>query len=301
MRVGKRLFPYPVLNNNKQYSQYKNSTLSLEYNEVITDEYLILDNIRCNIDCNYMKALLNEGFAEAVCIVECPQTMLRKHYILTDDMNDIKIPLMDINGKVDISLFIVAKRDIANYKCNDFLDDYSDYDFFVEKNDIIGIDDGYTSRIEFNEKESSEKSSIFIVIKDTNITDKTMRVERADEKIIISLPQDQWNEYDKTNRIRKFQNLYFAIIAVPALSYALAEMQRIGDTIDNIRIEKKWFNAFCIAYYNRNGEELTDEYFMQMNPYFEAQKLLNSPVIKAMDDIFGLTMTMGGMDDGNQY
>ena len=52
MRVGKRLFPYPVLNNNKQYSQYKNSTLSLEYNEVITDEYLILDNIRCNIDCN---------------------------------------------------------------------------------------------------------------------------------------------------------------------------------------------------------------------------------------------------------
>ena len=57
MRVGKRLFPYPVLNNNKQYSQYKNSTLSLEYNEVITDEYLILDNIRCNIDCNYMKAL----------------------------------------------------------------------------------------------------------------------------------------------------------------------------------------------------------------------------------------------------
>ena len=190
MRVGKRLFPYPVLNNNKQYSQYKNSTLSLEYNEVITDEYLILDNIRCNIDCNYMKALLNEGFAEAVCIVECPQTMLRKHYILTDDMNDIKIPLMDINGKVDISLFIVAKRDIANYKCNDFLDDYSDYDFFVEKNDIIGIDDGYTSRIEFNEKESSEKSSIFLVIKDTNITDKTMRVELADEKIIISLPQE---------------------------------------------------------------------------------------------------------------
>lgn len=301
MRVGKRLFPYPVLNNNKQYSQYKNSSLSLEYNEVITEEYLILDNIRCNIDCDYMKVLLNEGYAEAICVVECTQTMLRNHYVITDEMNDIKIPLMDINGKVEISLFIVAKQEIINYKCNDFLDEYMDYDFVIEKNDIIGIDDGFTSRIEFNEKGDSGKSSIFLVVKDTNITDQTMRVELGEDKIIISLPQEQWNEYDKTKRIRQFQNLYFAIIAVPALSYALAEMQRVGDAIDNIRIEKKWFNAFCMAYKSRNGVELTDEYFMQMNPYFEAQKLLNYPVIKSLDDVFGMTMTMGGVDDGNQY
>ncbi|MDE7161124.1 MAG: hypothetical protein K2N65_00020, partial [Anaeroplasmataceae bacterium] len=101
--------------------------------------------------------------------------------------------------------------------------------------------------------------------------------------------------------IRKVQNLYFSIIAVPALSFALAEMQRIGDNVDNIRIEKKWFNAFCNAYKNRTGEELTDEYFLQMNPYSEAQRLLNYPVIKALDDVFGLTITMGGIDDGNQY
>ncbi len=301
MRIGKRLFPYPILHNNKAYSQYKTAQLSLEYNELITEDYLILDNIRCEIDSEYIKSLLYDGYAEAVCVVECAQTMLRNHYILTDDMNDIKIPLMDINGKVDISLFIVAKKEIPNYKCNDFLDDYSDYEFLIEKNDIIGVDDGYTSRIEFNEEEDSGKSSIFLVIKDTNITDETMRVELADDKIIISLPQDQWNEYDRTKKIRQFQNLYFSIIAVPALSYALSEMQRISESVETIRIEKKWFNAFCIAYKNRNGEDMTDEYFMQMNPYFEAQKLLNHPVTKAIRDVFSLTITMGGIDDGNQY
>ncbi|MDE7263606.1 MAG: hypothetical protein K2N64_02975 [Anaeroplasmataceae bacterium] len=301
MRVGKRLFPYPVLNNNKLYSQYKNATLSLEYDEVVTEEYLILDNIHCNIDSSYIKNLLFEGYAEAVCVVECTQTMLRNHYVITDKMNDIRIPLMDINGKVDISLFIVAKKDIPTFKCNDFLDEYSDYEFYIEKNDIIGVDDGFTSRIEFNEEDDMEKSSIFLVIKDTNIMDQSMRIELADDKIIISLPQEQWNEYDRTKRIRKFQNLYFSIIAVPALSYALSEMQRLGESIDNIRIEKKWFNSFCIAYKNRKSEELTDEYFMQMNPYFEAQRLLNYPVTKALDDIFALTMTMGGIDDGNQY
>lgn len=301
MRIGKRLFPYPLLNNNKEYSQYMNSSLSFKYNEVITETEFILDDIQCNIECDYFNSLIEDGYAEAVIVVECAQTMLRNHYKITDDMNDIRIPLRDVDGKVDISLFIVAVKDIPNFKCNDFLKDYSDYEFFIEKNDIIGVDDGYTSRIEFNEETEDEKSSIFLVIKDGNIENRTMQVEIADDKIIISLPMDQWNEYDKTKKIRKFQNLYFSIIAVPALSFALAEMQRIGDNVDNIRIEKKWFNAFCNAYKNRTGEELTDEYFLQMNPYSEAQRLLNYPVIKALDDVFGLTITMGGIDDGNQY
>lgn len=301
MRVGKRLFPYPLLNNNPLYSQYLNSSISFKYNEVITKTQFILDDIQCNIDCEYISSLIEDGYAEAVLVVECAQTMLRKHYTITDDMNDIKIPLMDVNGKVDISLFVVAVKDIPNFRCNDFLEDYSDYEFYIEKNDILAVDDGYTSRIEFNDNGNGEKSSIFLVIKDTNISDKTMRVDLSDDKIIISLPVDQWNEYDKTKQLKKFQNLYFSIIAVPALSYALAEMQKLGDSVDNIRIEKKWFNAFCIAYENRNGEELTDEYFMQMNPYNESQKLLNSPVVKALDDVFSLTITMGGIDDGNQY
>ncbi len=301
MRVGKRLFPYPILNNNKMYSQYKTSTLSFQYNEVITDNYFILEDLQCHIESEFMKSLIYDGYAEVICVVECTQTMLRSHYKITDDMNDIKIPLRDLNGKVDISLFIVAKKDIPNFKCSDFLDDYNDYEFFIEKNDIIGVDDGYTGRIEFNEKDNSNKSSIFLVIKDNGIEDSSMRIELADDKIIITLPEEQWNEYEKTKKIKKFQNLYFAIIAVPALSYALSEMQRTGNPIDHIRIEKSWFNAFCLAYESIHGEELTDEIFIQMNPYFEAQRLLNNPVVKALDDVFGLTITMGGIDDGNQY
>lgn len=301
MRVGKRLFPYPLLNNNPLYSQYRSSSISFKYNEVITKTQFILDDIQCNIDCKYITSLIEAGYAEAVLVVECAQTMLRKHYTITNDMNDIKIPLMDVSGKVDISLFVVAVKDIPNFKCNDFLPEYSDYEFYIEKNDILAVDDGYTSRIEFNEDDNGEKSSIFLVIKDNNIADKTMKVDLSDDKIIISLPAEQWNEYDKTKRIKKFQNLYFSIIAVPALSYALAQMQRTGDQVDNIRIENKWFNAFCMAYENRNEKEITDEIFMQMNPYNEAQRLLNNPVTKALDDVFALTMTMGGIDDGNQY
>lgn len=302
MRIGKRLFPYPVLNNTKLYSQYKTSSFSLSYNEVITDDYFVLDNLKCEYDSDYLHNLVDEGKAEVVLIVESAQTMFREHYVIDEAINSIEIPLSEINGKVDVSLFIVAKEDIPGFGCADFLDDYSDFEFTIEKNDIIAIDDGFTSRIDFNEEEDNKKSSIFLIVKDTSITDETMRVENTTDKIMIYLPTEQWNQYDKTKRIKQYQNLYFSMIAIPALSYALSELRK-GDiqSVDNLKMDWKWFNSFAKAYENVNGQELDDESFLTMNPYVETQKLLNTPVTKGIGDIFTMTITMGGVDDGNQY
>ena len=37
MRIGRRLFPYPLLNNEKLYSQFK-IHIALQYEELITNE-----------------------------------------------------------------------------------------------------------------------------------------------------------------------------------------------------------------------------------------------------------------------
>ena len=46
MHIGKRLFPYPVLNNNKLYSQFKEGTFTLTYSEYVTDEKFVLDFLK---------------------------------------------------------------------------------------------------------------------------------------------------------------------------------------------------------------------------------------------------------------
>jgi len=302
MHIGKRLFPYPVLNNNKLYSQFKEGTFTLTYSEYVTDEKFVLDDVLCELKSEYLLKLISEGKAQVVCIVECANTMLRKPYVLEPNTkNKILIPLADLNGKYSVSAYIVAKENFE-YCSSDFYSDYDGYVFQIEKNDILAIDDGFINTISFDEDEDTKKSSIFVVIKDKSITNETMQFDYDQDKITINLPEKQWNIYDKMKRISQFQNMYFSIMAVPALGYALSRLQSSeSDSIDSLRIEYRWFSAFADAYKKIYNKDLDDEDFFvkKINVYTEAQVVLNSPVTKAMDGLFALTMGLGGTEDGD--
>ena len=283
MRIGKRLFPYPILNSEKVYSQYKDSVFSLQYDEAVSEDkqYYLLNNLRCELDNQMLIDLINTDRAEIVCVIECPSTMYRKNHILPLHPVNLQIPLADLNNKVNVSAFVVAKEDIDNYQSDDFLDDY-----------------GYVNNVDFNDLDDNKQASIFIVIKDKSITNDTMQVEYDSDKITIALPEEQWNMYDKTKRIPKYEKLYFSIIAVPALGYALSDLQKHDPAVDILRIDYRWFNSFAAAYKNYHGEELSDDVFIKMNTNLEAQMVLGSPVAGAVDEIFGFTIGMtGGEDD----
>ena len=299
MRIGKRLFPYPVLNSEKIYSQYKESSFSLSYDENISDDkqFYELNNLHCEIDSDLLVGLIKDEKAEIICIVECPSTMFRQSYSLPFEGMDLEIPLTDLNNKVNVSAFVVAKEDIDDFHTDDFLNGYEGISFAIEKHDILAADDGYVNTIDFDDFEDNKQKSIFLVIKDKNINDGTMRVEYDSEKITICLPEKEWNEYDKTKRISKFESLYFSVIAIPALGYALSCLQRNDPSVDMLKIDYKWFNSFAAAYKNYHGEELTDDVFIKMNTNLESQMVLNNPVTKAVDQIFGFTIGVIGGDD----
>lgn len=299
MRIGKRLFPYPILNNDRLYSQFKSSTFALEYEEMVTEETYSLQDLKCEITSEFLIQLIKEEKAQIVIVVECASTMFRHHYTIPLEPSKIIIPISDLNGKVTVSAYVVATQNIDDYSCKDFLDDYEDYSFSIEKNDILAVDDGFTNKIEFDENEDTKKSSIFVVIKDKTIKDETMRIDYDSSKVIIYLPEEQWNTYEKTKRIGKFQNLYFSVLAIPALVYAIQDLGKKAFLLDQLRMDYSWFNAFLVSYKNINGHELTDEEFLTMNAYLEVQKLMNYPVTKALDDIFNLTITFGGNDDAD--
>ena len=299
MRIGKRLFPYPILNNDRLYSQFKRATFALQYDEEVSDENYSLVNLRCELTSDYLIKLIQEGKAQIVIVVECASTMFRRHYSQPLGTSRIDIPIADLNGKVSVSAFVVAAQDISDYNCSDFLDDYDGFSFSIEKNDILAVDDGFTNRVDFDADEDTKKSSIFVVIKDKTITDETMRIKYDSSKVNIYLPEEQWNTYEKTKRISKFQNLYFSILAIPALVYSIQDLAKKDTPVDQMRMDYSWFNAFAVAYKAINGHELEDEEFLSMDVYLEAQKIMNSPVTKALDDVFNLTITMKGDEDAD--
>ena len=300
MRIGNRLFPYPLLNHEHLYSQYKDFSFDLKFEGFISeDKEYVLHDLCVETNSNFIKGLVNQGKAKIVCTVECPQTMYRRTFEIGLSPRDIKISLYDLSGKMAVKAFAYALDDIVDYDSDEFIDEYRDYKFDIEKNDILAVDDGYITRINFDEDDDTKKASIFLVIKDGNIKDETMRVEFDTSKITISLPPSQWDVYDKTKKQKKFENLYFSIIAIPALTQCVATLQRMGDSVDQLCMDYKWFNSFAKQYAKINEKPLDDEAFPKMDAAVEAQKMLNTPVTKSIDDIFNLLVmpNLGGNDN----
>ena len=300
MRIGNRLFPYPLLNHERLYSQYKDRNFDLMFDGHISeDKNYVLENLRIDSNSDYLKQLVNEGKAELICVVECAQTMFRKKYKIGFDGKTVAISLKDLCGKASINAFAVATQPFK-YKSDEFLDDYDEYDFDLEKNDIIAVDDGMITRIDFDDEEDTKKSSIFLIIKDATIKDETMNVEYDASKITISLPSSQWDLYDKNKKIKKLENLYFSIIAIPALTQCVSELQKPENSVDQLCIDYRWFSSFKKQFEEINETELTDEVFMKMNAMVESQKLLNTPSTKSIDDIFNMIIMkddIGGIEE----
>lgn len=49
-------------------------------------------------------------------------------------------------------MLYICKKDIENFYDEDFQEGYNEYSFKIDKNDIIAIDDGYTTIIDYDEE-----------------------------------------------------------------------------------------------------------------------------------------------------
>ena len=202
MRIGKRLFPYPILNNEKIYSQYKNSVFSLQYDEEVSEDkqYYLLNNLHCELDNQMLIDLINADRAKIVCVIECPSTMYRMSHVLPLCPINMQIPLTDLNNKVNISAFVVAKEDIENYRSDDFSDIYEDISFSIEKHDILAADDGYVNNVDFNDLDDNFfKDDLYIK---ESFTYPLSKYETEQVKIIVHLKKiTKYADDDKVGEV----------------------------------------------------------------------------------------------------
>ena len=299
MQIKNKLFPYPTINNSRLDSCYKDTTYSLEYEQVQEDEYLVLKDAHIEINNEARINLIKEGKAKACVIVECSKSVFRKTYNIGLEPEDIKILISDLSDRVVISSFIYATQDIENYRNNDFLEDYEDYNFYIEKYDIIAIDNGSTIVIDYDETSDKKVSSIFLIIKDTETDKKNMRVEIGD-KIIAYLPEKQFNMYDNMKKNNNYQNIFFSMLAIPILIEALEKIKNEQYDFDEIELNYRWFRSVKNGFKKKYGYELTEDKFYEIDSAELAQELLNNGTVNAIEDL--MKITFGNiMIGGNEY
>lgn len=302
MQIGKKSYPYPVLNNAKNFSCYKNSIYSLELEELEDGDNYILKNIRVETNSNLLKELLNNGNAKAMVMIECSSTLFKYSEEISLDPKNIVIPINKLSGRVEISSITYATETISDLSSDDFIDDFSGYAFRVEKYCPIALDDGIISKIEYDDLEDKKVSSIFSVVKSFDSSQKIMTVINDDRKIKIELPKHEYENFNKLNGQSIFQHIFFSIIIIPALSMCLKEIQdelkyqnkMIEDVVDM----HTWFISVQNAYKKMTGLTLTEEIFLSLDVLELSQIIMDDCIVNSIDDFHDIiTRTMDRDDE----
>lgn len=301
MQIGKKGFPYPILNNAKNFNCYVNDTYALELEEVEDGDNYILKNVHIETNSNLLKELLRNNKAKAMIMIECSLTLFKYSEEISIEPKDIIIPINKLSGRVEISSITYATDTISDFKSSDFIDDYSGYSFKIEKYCPIALDDGIVSKIEYDDLDDKKVSSIFRVVPSFDSERKIMNVINDDKIIKIELPKKEHENFDRLNGQPIFQHIFFSIIIIPALSMCLKEIQdelKYQDKIiEDIIDVHTWFISVQNSYKKLTGTELTEEIFMALDVLELSQMIMDDCIVNSIDDFYDIITRTNDSDE----
>lgn len=298
MQIKNKIFPYPVINHNKNNSCFNDYDFLIYYETSETQNAYILNNCRFNTDCALLNSLYEQGKISVALIIECSDTMYRKKIDIEKNGKKIELNKIDFTEKVDISMFAYAKENFI-LTADEIDEDYRGIPFEIDKYDIIGINDGFNIRFIHNEKEDNYVQSIFSIITAPDLENGLYLVDYCnDKKIVISLSKDDYDNYHLIYNNPSYKEVFFNMIIIPVLIGGLyyCKNSSLSD-IDEIGNQFNWFRSVCAAYKNLKGEELTIESFNELNIVKFAQEIIGKPFGQALKSLLNVANDIERCDE----
>lgn len=286
MDIKYKLYPYPVLTAGAD--DFVNSSFSFEttVSRGIREIKFAFD---MKLNNEEILAMLEQGDAEYLIHIECPVTGCRKIVKSDTSFFTKRISESELNGKVSICAFIVAKKDIPAYINKNFNTDYEGITFFVERGGILAIGGQYHLDVLKDTEELARIPSVFTICKYAADTDESMRIDMDQQKITISLSNKSFQNYKLLSGNPSLFPVLHSMIIIPALIYVFETMHREG--IEEYE-DRRWFAAVAKTL-KRYGLSLDETTLSNVDSYGLAQKLLEVPIDKALSAIAML-------DDGEE-
>lgn len=288
MQIAKKIFPYPIINRESQYSTYNGSSFSLELEEIDSEKIFYLKKVRYTTDSELLNKLIKESKVEVALIIECSETIFRKKVLLNEEGIDIPLYKSDFSGKVVYSMYTYTTQNIVLESSDEFLEEYQGIDYDLEKYSIVAADDGRTLYMNHEEAEENVVKSIFSVIPSFDKNDNVFYVDyETGKKIIITLSENDFNNYNEMFNIDTYKELFFSVLLIPSLTEALTRCKMLVDEYELEEVEQtyKWFKSIIVAYEKQIGKEFTVEEFRDFSPVVLAQQLLGKPLSESLKTI----------------
>lgn len=295
MEIRYKLYPYPVL---AYYSDdYKEGNFDTTI-DLQRDGYNIRVDFLSTLTNNGLKALIEQGKAKYVYHLECAQTGFR-HVIVTEQISESYVLINKIVcGKLQICPFIVATEDIYGYINDGFHDDYTGIPFDIEAGCVLAVGKQVNAMIEKELEDLADAPSVFSIICNADATVTEMLVDYSNrQKITIRLPLNDYYSYKQLRKAPEAQSILNAITIIPALSFVLAEINKLSIEEREQLQEYGWYRTVKKTLLTKFSCDIENQDFEQENPLTLAQKLINDPTSEALKTLCNGFGNIGGDEE----
>ena len=244
MNITNRLFTYPVLSDEKD--DFINSIFHVDYEQSMQGVNSLKLVFDITMNCEDLERLIIDGKADYVIHLECSTTAYREVIHSVSKHIEHVIPIGRINGSFDAVAFIILKKNIKNYYCSDWVEDFSDPIPNLTVGTILAYQNLSSLDITKDYEEFTNAGSIFSIYKRVTEEDCPAEINLDSTKIRIGLGTKDYDVYAVYSGKTELQSLFHSMLILPALVYVFEELKQEGgeETYHN----KEWFLALEKAY-----------------------------------------------------
>lgn len=281
MNITNRLFTYPVLSDEKD--DFINSIFHVDYEQSMQGVNSLKLVFDITMNCEDLERLIIDGKADYVIHLECSTTAYREVIHSVSKHIEHVIPIGRINGSFDAVAFIILKKNIKNYYCSDWVEDFSDPIPNLTVGTILAYQNLSSLDITKDYEEFTNAGSIFSIYKRVAEEDCPAEINLDSTKIRIGLGTKDYDVYAVYSGKTELQSLFHSMLILPALVYVFEELKQEGgeETYHN----KEWFLALEKAYSKRGIVFMEEVLNPEKTSYQLAQEAMELPLSKAFNQI----------------
>lgn len=282
MELRSKYYTYPVISEDTDF--YVNSTFSSKVEQTV-DGYNIRLKLIAELENPELQAMIDNESVMFAHHIECTQTCFRKVVLTKDAEKEYIIHDSEVNGLVQICSFVVAIKTIEKYSNSLLSQDYKGFRFYIEKGCVMAIGNQINLRINKVKDDLANTSSIFSIVPNMDELVTNIKVDISRDKIVISVPQATHSIYVNMSANLEVQPIMHSMLIIPALVYAITEVKENRAQLYYYE-ENRWYRSLRKAI-EKMGIELNEENLENIEPFDLAQKLMDSPIPKAVDFLRG--------------
>jgi hypothetical protein len=190
-----------------------------------------------------------------------------------------EIPATAIDGRVEVSSFILALDDLPRYSNTGFHADYGGLSFTVRKGDTLAVAPDQTFIAEKKTDPLRKIPSIFVVVPNEADDSPAMDIDTSGHKVVVKLSRANYEAYAFLKQAQPLHSNLNSMIVIPALIAVLEDVKRAGTTSDGLaELEsRRWYSTLSRRLKDLGVAPTEPDSFTDSSPAL-AHRLIGEPL-----------------------